>query len=79
MVFNFSESKMAENSSDKKYLDDNSPPIDSDKDVIPWSIDKYELVQNYPKKSFRITDGSKKLAEFNFGGQTMLFLQRKSQ
>jgi len=77
MVFDFAAGTVAQSVDDENFLDDSSPPLDALEYVIPWSIQKYELIQNYPKKSFTPNEGSKTLEEFDLGGQTMLFMQRK--
>jgi len=78
MVFDCAAGAVANSVSDENFLDDSSPPLDSEQHVIPWSIEKYELVQNYPKRSFGLHEGSKPLSELNLDSQTMLFLQRKA-
>jgi len=77
MVFDCAAGAVANSVTDEAFLDESSPSLDSEQNVIPWSIEKYELVQNYPKRSFGLQEGSKPLSELNLDGQTMLFLQRK--
>jgi len=79
LVYDFAAGSIANDLTDETYLDDFSPTLDSEQTIIPWSIQKYELVQNYPKTTFGLKDADKSLAEFNLGGQTMLFLQRKPE
>jgi len=77
-VFLFCKTRVAEKLTDETFLDEDSIPLGQEGPVLPWSIEKYELVQNYPKKSFSLSDSTKTLDLFNFGGQAMMFLQRKS-
>eukprot|EP01125_Pyxidicula_operculata_P005055 TRINITY_DN1854_c0_g1_i1.p1 TRINITY_DN1854_c0_g1~~TRINITY_DN1854_c0_g1_i1.p1 ORF type:complete len:543 (-),score=142.79 TRINITY_DN1854_c0_g1_i1:124-1752(-) len=79
-VFDFVESIVAERFTDETFLDDKSAQIeDVNNQLIPWSIENYELVCNYPKISFGVNMCDKTLEEVGLKDkQVLLFLQQKS-
>jgi len=71
--------QVANRLTDDTFLDDRSPPLDGDQPVVPWTIDAYELVLNYPKKALSELHANTSLSQLGLGSQAMLFLQRKSE
>jgi len=68
---------IAERLNDDNFLSDNSPPIDSDEEPIPWSISDYELVINsVPKEIFGVEHSTKTLKELGLK-RSLLNMQRK--
>jgi hypothetical protein len=67
---------IAERLTDETFLDDKSPPYDSvGEALIPWTIDVYELVLAYPKKTFTMKDANSTLLEVGLAphGGVLLF------
>jgi hypothetical protein len=67
---------IAERLTDETFLDDLSPPFESvGQPVIPWSINAYELVSAFPKKSYTMKDATSNLLEVGLaphGGALLL-------
>jgi hypothetical protein len=63
-VFIWVSGLIAERLTDETFLDDKSPPYDAvGEAIIPWTIDAYELVLAYPKKTFTMKDANSTLLE----------------
>jgi len=68
---------IAERLNDDNFLSENSPPIESEQEPIPWSISDYELVINsVPKETFGIEHTTKTLKELGLR-RSLLNLQLK--
>jgi len=66
---------IAERLTDETFIDDNSPPIDSiGQAVIPWTIDSYELVSSFPKRSYTIKDKNSTFLEVGIAPQGCLLV-----
>jgi hypothetical protein len=78
LVFIWVSGFIAERLKDETYLDDNSPPFDSvGQAIIPWTIEAYELISSYPKKSYTMKDSNSTLLEVGLApGGALLVLQR---
>jgi len=76
-IFIWVRGEIAGRLTDQTFLDDKSPPFESLEPVIPWTIDSYELVSNYPKKSFSIRDADSTLTQCGLApGGGLLGIQR---
>lgn len=78
LVFIWVRGFIAERFTDETFLDDSSPPLDTvGEAIIPWTIDAYELVSSYPKKSYTMKDANSSLLEVGLAPQGgILILQR---
>jgi len=78
LVFIWVSGFIAERLKDETFLDDHSPPFDSvGQAIIPWTIEAYELVSSYPKKSYTMKDANSTLLEVGLApGGALLVLQR---
>jgi len=73
-VFDFIEGVVATRLGDTTFLDDGAPSLDNP-DAKPWTIHKYELVSNFPRRTYTVRDASMSLKELDLVPQSMLFLQ----
>jgi hypothetical protein len=75
-VADFIEGSVAQVLEDTTFLDDRTPSLEAE-NIIPWSIQSYELVNTHPKRKFSTEDFGKTLQELGLVPQAMLFLQEK--
>jgi len=74
VFFDFIEGVLATRLGDTTFLDDGAPSLDNP-DAKPWTIHKYELVSNFPRRTYTVRDASMSLKELDLVPQSMLFLQ----
>lgn len=68
---------IAQRLDDDTFLDDDSPPPQSSEGVIPFTFDKYQLVQSFPKAIFDSQKANLSLKEVGLTSQVMLVLEKK--